>query len=57
MSASYLNLHSIAHVDGDVIAAVCCGGERRDGLRQSLDEAMRPAEVDMAGRCNDTETS
>lgn len=45
---SYLDLHSVAHVDGDDVATVHSGMEGRGGLWWSLDVTFRPGQVELA---------
>ena len=57
MTASYLDLHSVAHVHDDLVGAVGHRMDSRYGQWQSLYNALRPAEVHVAGRCNDEDIS
>lgn len=52
-SGSYLDLHSIAHIDSDGVAAVQGGVKSRAGLRWSLDIAFGPGQVQLARNCRD----
>lgn len=52
-SGSYLDLHSVAHVDSDGVAAVHSGVKGRAGLWWSLNVPFRTSQVQLAGHCGD----
>lgn len=51
VSGSYLDLHSVAHVDGNGVAAVHSGVKSRAGLRRCFDVTLWPSQIDLAGHC------
>lgn len=52
---SYLDLDSVARVDGDGVAAVRGGVEGGALEGRGLDVALRPSQVHLAGNCRDWE--
>lgn len=54
--SSYLDLHSVAHVDSDDVAAVDGGVKGGAGLRWSFDVALWSSQVQLTGNCKHTHT-
>lgn len=51
VSESYLDLHTVAHVDGDGVAAVHSGVKGGAGLWRCFDVTFWPSHIELAGHC------